>query len=217
VFIGLLLILGAGLFALYQGMQYIPEAYARALEVDRVTGQRASDAMLQQVTALRNNVRKAGDWHVLFTAEQINGWLAVDLVENHPDELPDDIRDPRVAIEPEQMLLFCTYRWHGHETVVTLAVQPFLHDRNVLGLRIRKGRAGRVPFPLQKIIEQIPAAVAQSGFHVQWQQADGDPVVLITVPPPRGKDDKQIEITAIRLGEGEIYFEGLTKRSAGNK
>ena len=45
---------------------------------------------------------KAGHWEIRFTADEINGWLAVDLVKNHPNALPPTLKDPRVSIDPNE-------------------------------------------------------------------------------------------------------------------
>ena len=60
----------------------------------------ASDGMVRRVATLSNATRRDGPWEVTFTAEQINGWLAVGMVEDFPNALPLSIKDPRVVISP---------------------------------------------------------------------------------------------------------------------
>ena len=50
-----------------------------------------------------------GRWQALFTAEQINGWMAVDLARNFPNTLPPGVVDPRVDIRPEGVTVACRY------------------------------------------------------------------------------------------------------------
>jgi len=47
---------------------------------------------------------------------------------------------------------------------------------------------------------------------LRWQQADGDPVAVIRVPPPRDENNKLIRVEALRLCDGEIYVSGTTER-----
>ena len=125
---GLLLVIALGLGGLYWALKHEPEFYRDAVRLDRSRQKQASDQMLQRAAALRSDVEKEGRWKALFTAEQINGWLAVDLPENFPDALPESFRDPRVEIRPDRMTLACRLKQGGTTTVVTLTVEPYLPE-----------------------------------------------------------------------------------------
>ncbi|OHB67618.1 MAG: hypothetical protein A2V70_03470, partial [Planctomycetes bacterium RBG_13_63_9] len=176
---GLVLVVAVGFFALYKGLKHEPQFYREALAVDPAAQKQTSDEMLRRATALRNDVQRGGPWHALFTAEQINGWLAVDLAENYPDALPETLSDPRVAIRPDRIMLACRLRQAYGSSVVSLTVEPYLPEPNLLALRIRQARAGALPAPLGKILDGISQAAAQAQLRVHWQQADGDPVVFL--------------------------------------
>jgi len=199
-----------GGFGLYRAAQHVPPAYQRALTVERDLAARRSDEMLQQATALANQAKKPGQWEAVFSAEQINGWLAVDLVENHPDALPSAVRDPRVAIEPDEMQLFCRVEQGKLAGVLTLAVEPYLPEPNVLALRIRRARAGLVPVPLDEVLKRISEAAARAQISLQWRQRDGDPVAIIPLPPPKDGDGRQVRIEQLQLRPGEVYLRGTT-------
>jgi len=101
---GFLALLSALAFFAFRASQQVPEFYAQALQADPAVQKHASDEMVQKTTALVNNLKKEGDWEALFTDVQVNGWLASDLEEHYPDALPRGVRDPRVVIEPEQVI-----------------------------------------------------------------------------------------------------------------
>jgi hypothetical protein len=69
-----------------------------------------------------------------------------------------------------------------------------------------------LPLPLKQVLDQISQAARQMDFHLQWQQADGDPVALISVPPPRDEKNQRVQVENLRLGEGEIFVSGTTAR-----
>lgn len=199
-------------FALYRATQHVPEFYRRAVAVDPASQRAASDQMLKRTTALAGDVRKEGRWQAVFTADQINGWLAVDLAKNHPQLLPAAIRDPRVAITPENLVLACRYRDGKIESVLSLTVDAYLAEPNLIGLRIRRARAGSLPLPLDDVLREISRATDQLEWRVDWRQAGGDPVAQVRVPAPANKEDKLVRIESLRLGEGEIYVAGTTQR-----
>ena len=203
--------LAVGIFALYQASQRVPEFYRQALEVDPVRQREASDRMLQEAAALASDLEKEGPWRVVISAEEINGWLAVDLVQNHPDTLPPQLSDPRVAIEPDHLTLACRFRRGRFSGVVSLTIDVYLAEPNVIALRICKARAGVLPVPLKKVLDTISRAVRGTEYKLQWRQADGDPVALISMPPPRDQRDKLIVIDSLKLGDGKVYLAGSTK------
>ena len=97
------------LLGLYLAAQHEPAFYREAIEIDPAVAEKQSDLMLQQATALASAVKKEDHWEALFTAEQINGWLAVDMVKNHPHTLPPDFSDPRVAIDGRRVIIACRF------------------------------------------------------------------------------------------------------------
>ena len=109
-------------------------------------------------------------------------------------------------------MLACRYEEWIVSTVLTLTVEPYVPEENVLALRIVKARAGMVPMPLGKVLDAISDAARQSEWRLQWRQAGGDPVALLSTPPPDNAGDLAVKIETIRLGKGEIFVSGSTER-----
>lgn len=213
--IGLLVVItGGGLFVAYRATQHVPAAYRAALEADSDAAAEGSDAMLEKTTALASNLERPGAWSARFTAEEINGWLAVDLPRNHPDALPADLRDPRVAIQPGDLTVFCQYDDDGFQTVLSLTVDAYVSEPNVIAVEIRKARAGALPLPLGKVLDRVTQAAQRWDFRVRWRQAGGNPVALLTIPPAEDTEGKQVQLNDLRLAEGELYLAGSTEDSS---
>jgi hypothetical protein len=195
----------AGLLALYRASQHVPEFYRRALAADPVRQKQASHEMEQQACALSGRLEESGPWHVRFTAEQINGWLAVGMVEldKRRDLLPPTIRDPRVAIEPDRMILACRYEQGAANSV--LEKEP-----NALAVRIRNFRAGLLPIPLTEITTPVAqAAKREANLRLQWRREGNDPVAILSLPDVGGN---RVHIDTLELREGEIYLAGTAER-----
>ncbi len=182
------------------------------MAVEPEVQKKASDEMLHRVAALVNNVKKPGKWKIAFTAEQINGWLAVDLVNNHPHTLPPYLSDPRVEIDSDRIVLACRYKQGIISTVMTLTVEPYLPEENVLALRIEKARAGLLPMPLGRVLDAISQAAMLSEWRVEWRQSGGDPVALFRSLQADNAGDLAVKIETIRLGKGEMFLSGSTER-----
>ncbi len=205
-------VLIAGLICVFLALRYEPKFYSDAMAVESETQEKGSDQMLQRTAALVSDVRKPGKWHARFTAEQINGWLAVDFVKNHAASLPPLFRDPRVSIDTDGIMLACRYEGGIVSSVLTLTVEAYVPEENVLALRIARVRAGLVPMPLERVLEGISDAARRSEWRIEWRQSGGDPAALLSPPPPDNAGDLAVKIEAIRLGKGEIFVSGSSER-----
>ncbi len=213
----LCLVIGGGGVAVYRASQQVPDFYTRALAMDPVVQAEASDKMLQKTSNLVSDLKREGEWQALFTAEEINGWLAVDLVKNHPGAIPDGVSDPRVDVDPVSVTLACRVDNKDIRGVLSLKVEPYIAEPNVIAIRVREVRLGAVPLPLKQVLDSARDAARQMDIQLEWQQADGDPVALVSVPPAGDKDKRGMRLDAIRLAEGEIYVSGTTERRRGGR
>lgn len=210
VLVVLLLVAAGAFWFAYRASQKVPEFYERAMAVDRAVQQAGSDQLLQRTTALVSDVKKPGRWQALFTEEQINGWLAVDLVRNHSNSLPSTISDPRVSIEPDRATFACRVQQGRWRSVLSLTIDVYLSAPDTVALRFRRARAGAMPLPLDTLLAQAAEAARRARWRVNWSQIDGDPVALIPLEPI-DKPRARIEIDTLSLRQGEIYVAGTTK------
>lgn len=206
------LVLAAAAIGLYlrQAVREVPAFYQQALAAPTARQEDASQELLAAATALANNVRRAGSWQAIFTAEQINGWLAVDLPENHRDLLPPGVSEPRVQLRPGAATIYCWYREKHVETVVSIDLSVYVHEPNVVAIRLNSVRAGAVRIPMVKVIEGVSKAARDARWELRWLQTEGDPVALLTLPT--SVDDEQVKysLTSLELREGELFLSGTT-------
>lgn len=211
VLVVLLLVAAGAFWFAYRASQQVPEFYQRAMAVEPAVQQAGSDQMLQRSTALVSDAKKAGRWQALFTEEQINGWLAVDLVQNHSNALPPTISDPRLSIEPDRVTLACRVRQGRWHSVLSLTIDVYLSAPDTVALRFRKARAGTMPLPLDSLLAQAAESARRARWRVNWSQSDGDPVALLPLQPV-DKNHATLNIDTLSLRKGEIYVAGTTKR-----
>ena len=208
---GSVLLLAIGFFTgVYWASQRVPEFYSQAVQLDPVEAKAASDELLAGATALASEARKEGQWSALFTSEQINGWLAVDLPQNFPEVLPPEVIDPRVEITPRLATIGCRYDDGSVSTVISVAVELYLVEPNVVALRIHGIHAGAIPIPLSQVLDGINEAAEQMKLQLRWTTTQGDPVALVTIPPAEGTEDVRYRLEALEMREGELYVAGHT-------
>jgi len=69
---------------------------------------------------------------------------------------------------------------------------------------------------LKDAIERITAAAEKADLELRWQQAEGDPVALVSIRPPRDEKKRVLRIESIKLGDGEVYLAGSSEGSEGS-
>lgn len=194
------------------GVRWRPTFYVDALAMAPADARRGGDAALHHATSLSNAFHKPGSWRVAFEAWQLNGWLATDLVESHAKSVPAGFAAPRVGITPQQIVVAAEAHWAGVSTVAWIAVEPFLAEPNVVALRIRRIRAGRLPLPQKQVLAAINEAARNADLRIQWRQADGDPVALVTLPSAPSHKGHAVQVTGLRLEDGRIIISGVTEK-----
>ncbi len=195
---------------LWYSIHYVPDFYRQALSTDRAQLEKSNKQMLRLTAALRNEFRRPGVWQARFTADEINGWLAVDVPKNHPDLLPPQIEEPRVGISPDAVRVGARYA--GSVTsVVSLEASAHLPEENVVAVRIRKLRAGNVPWSISRIIDEVVIAAGDLGIGVEQAQIDGDPLLLFSLSDYLETQDREVELIGLEFEDGAVVIRGRTK------
>ena len=208
VFAALLLLAGALGFFSYQ-VQQVPEFYEQAIAAPVVQQQQAAEQFEHSALELQNQIRRDEEWRVEIAADEINGWLATVLPRKFPGVLPPEVSEPRVAIEPDRLHIATKYHTSGLTTVVSIQLSAFLTpEPNVVAVRIHRVAAGNVPLPLGKYLEQITAAAAKHGIYIRWQEIDGDPQAIVTLPIGEPGDKRAIVIRSLQLLSGKLVAAG---------
>lgn len=204
----LLVLIAGGLFV---ASQRVPQFYEHAIAVDAASYVTANDRMLENVTALTNSLRREGEWQILFSERQINGWLAVDLPNNHPNWLPPTLREPRVQIRHDGISVAALYQQeNGISSVLSLDLGVSLAEPNVICFQIRSAKAGAVPMPLKILLEQVTLGARQAGAQLEWRKKDGDPVAMFTIRPAVHSSAISFQIDQLQLRDGELILAGQT-------
>jgi uncharacterized protein YpmS len=208
----LLLVTVVVLVSTDRAMHHVPHFYRQALQVDRQVQERGNTEFLQQAASLVSEAPKTGSWHAVFTQDQINGWMAVDLIKNHRGLLPPGVSDPRILITPDKVTLACQYDNGTIATIFSLEFDVYLAEPNVIALQVQRARAGAVPLPLDQILDGFSSAAQKANLPLVWKQTDGDPVALITLPSLISDDELLLRLETLDVGEGELRLAGQTER-----
>ncbi len=195
---------------LFQASQQVPEFYSRAIEIAPERAAEAGDRLERAVLELHNEVIHEDRFQMTFTDEEVNGWLASDLIEKFPERLPPSVRDPRVAFEEGAAIIAFRYEEGNAKTIVTVRADiHLLEDEDVLSVTLRALHAGTVPIPIGPVLENLKREAEQRRLPIRWEDDRGSPVALI---PLRLGDqwvkDRQLILENIYLEPGKLTIAG---------
>jgi hypothetical protein len=200
------------LLSVYQASRRVPDFYRRALAAAPAAQHEGGQRFEQQALALHNQLHHAGRWEIRFTQDDINGWLAAELPEKFPQLLPAGVSEPRVAIDKGAVRVAVHYERGGVDTIVSLAGHVQLTEQpNEIAVRIDQARAGLVPVPLARFLEEIAQRAARADIPLRWTESQGAPVALVRVPLETKDARRQLVLERLDFREGEFTVAGRTK------
>ncbi len=212
--LAVLCLIAVGLWGVYRAALQVRPFYQQALQLQPEVLARGSRELESQASALYSDARNAGAWQALFTDEQINGWLATQLVEDRAGKLPNSVREPRVAIGPDTLTLGFTTSQGGVEMVVSVDAAVFLTEEGEVAIHFKDVRAGALPLPVLQVADEIAAACHNLKLPVRWTQHDGEPIALVDIGNDQSSSKRRFILDAIQLKQGQLFVAGHTETDA---
>ncbi len=178
--------------------------------------ERAAARLLTKASALHAAAGRPGQWDAVFTADEVNGWLATDLPKNHSRLLPAGLSAPRVHFGSQRLAAgawlqrgpFAAFGW------VDLDVR--LRGVNQLVLLPRDARLGLLPVPQGMVLGRIARGLTAAGLVSELRRLDGELVLLVSIPSPTGSPATRMRLEFLGLAPGELLLSGSTGNGSGN-
>ena len=191
-----------------------PGFYRAVVRLPR--GERAVKAkrFVAQSLQLRNDICNEPSWEAIFTDQEVNAWLAEDLVTHFADQLPPEVHEPRVVFEVDRVTLAFQLDQGPFSSVIWVVARPHVPRANVLDLTLEKIRAGVLPVPADQILDRITEHARNHGLDVRWRRdAEDLPIVTIRYTPDSERDDVKLE--QIQIQSGQIRLAGHSNQARG--
>ncbi len=213
VIAGLLLAATGVLAALLAwGFHGQPSFYRAALQIDARQSRESGDQFEYQIFNLHNDIRNAGHWYASFTADQVNGWLATDLLEKFPEVIPPGVEAPRIAIENNRLHLGFRLISPAVQGVISLGGELFCTDQpNQIGFRLDYVCIGWIPLPIGQWADNIASHFNAVGLPLRWTEFEGAPAALVQLPNRLRSDNTiSFRLSSFELRDGELCIGGYT-------
>ena len=208
--LGVIALIPAGVWF---SLTYQPSYYRDMLLFTREQRAGKAKKFVAQSLQLRNDICNEPSWEAVFSDQEVNAWLAEDLVTHFADQLPPEVFEPRVLFETDRITLAFLLKQGGVQSVITVVARPRVPGGNTIELTFEKIRAGILPVPADNVLDRIVEYARYHGVDVEWTRRDGYPVVLMRYTPSIDREDVQLEELQIRTGQ--IRLAGRSDREKG--
>jgi hypothetical protein len=211
--LAILLLVGtvAGFWAVRQ-TKVVPEFYAQAKQRLPVKTYEASQRLQHDVEKFQSDVGRLGSWNAAFSDAEINAWLLEELPKRFPRLLARGVKDPRIVIEDDRVLVAAHYKDKRFDTIISFEVAVELtEEANMLALRLKNLRAGALPMPLSNFLKGITREAARGDIDVKWDMTQSGPIALVNVPREHaGYVASPIIVESVQLVDGVLLLAGHT-------
>ncbi len=200
--------LAVALVVAWVSLTYQPRFYRRArVAVSRAELESEAGRFVAQTSHLYNDMRNEPSWMAVFSDQEVNAWLARDLVEQFADLIPPQVHDPRVAFEPDRVTLAFGVDRGPIRMVVSVVARVRMAEDDVVAVTVEAIRAGAFPVDSRVLIERVTEQAEQRGIDLKWEQdSDGLPMALIRYMADPDRRDVVLERVALR--EGSVVLVG---------
>ncbi len=199
--------------ALWLSLTHQPTFYRALVEVPRDQREAKARRFVAGSLQLRNDISNERDWQAVFSDQEVNAWLAEDLITHFADQIPPAVHQPRVAFEPDRITLAFQLDRGPIRSVIWVVARARVPEDNVLALTLEKIRAGVIPISADRIIGPISSQARDHGLDVRWTRDHDLPTALIRFRPDQGRSDVVLERLNIR--QGQIRLSGRSDRLQG--
>ena len=177
-------------------LTYQPSYYRALSHSSRAKRADQAKKFVAQSLQLRNDICNEPTWEAVFSDEEVNAWLAEDLITHFADQLPPEVNEPRLLFELDRITLAFQLHQRGIHSVITVVARPRVPEGNTVELTLEKIRAGILPVPADSFLDRIVDYARYHGVDVQWSRKDGYPVVVIRYTPNLEREDVRLEATS---------------------
>lgn len=201
------------LAAAWLSLTYQPALYRDLIELPRAQREENARQFVASSLQLSNDIRNEPTWEAVFSDQEVNAWLAQDLLTHFADHVPPEVREPRVVFETDRVVFAFQYSQSGIDAVVTVMARPRVSHDNTVELTIESVRAGILPVYADRVLDRITGHAREHGIDVDWTRREGYPVVTLYYSPNLQREDVRLE--SLQLRGGRIRLAGRSDRSKG--
>ncbi len=158
-------------------------------------------------TDLYNKLGGDRPWQQEFTQEQLNGYFQGQ--QDNPDtsapivEIPEEIRDVRVALEDDLIRIGFRYGDDPWSCIISVEFRVWLvaNKTNLIALELCDFRAGALPLGTRSLIDFVTEAARHDSIDVTWFRRAGHPIALLQLQANKSRPTFQLRRLEVTPGK----------------
>ncbi|HEY1380983.1 MAG TPA: hypothetical protein VGF55_29555 [Gemmataceae bacterium] len=161
---------------------------------------------LSRSSELFNMMGGTRSWDQEFTQDQFNGYFQSQDEDGELSarivEIPDEIKDVRVAFEEDLIRVGFRYGEGRWSCVVSVEFRVWLvaHQANVIALELCDFRAGALPLGTRSLIDFLTEAARRENIDVTWFRHGGHPIALLKLQANQSRPTFQLRRLEVHPG-----------------
>src|SRR4051794_2126564 len=149
--VGLILLVATVPGLVWISLTHQPGFYRAVVRLPREQRAVKAKRFMAQSLQLRNDICNEPSWEAIFTDQEVNAWLAEDLVTHFADQLPPEVHEPRVVFEVDRVPRAFQVDQGPFSSITWVVPRPHAPEGTVLELTLEKIRAGALPVPADRV------------------------------------------------------------------
>ena len=199
--------------AVWLMLTHQPMFYRKMASLPRQQREAKAKHFVASSLQLRNDIANEMTWEAVFSDQEVNAWLAEDLVTYFADQIPRAVHEPRIAFASDRVTLAFQLDQGPIRSVIWVVARVRVPEDNVLALTLEKVRAGVIPISVDRFVKPMTAQAKDHGLEIRWTREDGLPVAQIRFRPDQVRSDVVLE--RLRIRQGQIRLSGRSDRLQG--
>ena len=194
-------------------LAYQPQFYRAIRSLSRAQREAKAKHFVANSLQLRNDITNERTWQAVFTDQEVNAWLAEELMTHFADQIPASVHEPRIAFDHDQVTFAFGLDKGPIRSVIWVVARVSVPEDNVLALSVEKVRAGVIPIAVSQVTGPLTRAARERGLDIRWMENEEPPVALIRYRPDGGRAD--VVLQKLTISRGKIRFSGRSDRLQG--
>jgi len=182
-----------------------PEFYRAAYDQGAAGGHQSARKFVAQMANIYNGVQNRGRWDATLSQKSVNAWLATDGADQVRAALPEWLSEPRVAFEPDHVLLGLRCRLGPLRTVLSVRARLWVPRPETVAVQIESVKLGRIRLPKRTVVAWSRQAARAAKLRIEWRSYEGDPVAIVQ---PARPERPKLALTDLRLTNGALRLLG---------
>ncbi len=197
------------LWALYRAMSFVPQFYADRVEWSESQLDEAHEVFIQRTFNTFSELKRKRELEEIFTEEELNGWIAIQGPRLWQRVATMRVSRPRLQLTDKAIWIGAEIHTNWLRGVLWAIIEPAVRGPNVVALKFREVRLGRLPLPTTRLSQLLVTGFLSetAGHRVAgfWETANGQPVLVLQIDvTPDPNSPERVEVEDLRIGPKAI-------------